>query len=279
MNRQTAGSPEWLELKAADGARARICGHRAHLCSWTPAHGVEQLYLSGRAVFGPGAAIRGGVPVIFPQFASEGPLPKHGFARTAQWRLESATQGEARFRLSDSEATRALWPHAFDADLTVAIADRTLRLGLAVENRGDKPFSFTAALHTYLRVDEIAQVELLGLRGLRYRDAAHGGGEATEHAERVRIEGEVDRIYFDAPPALELREPARRLRIESQGFADVVVWNPGAAKGAALADLEPDGYRRFLCVEAAMIGRPQRLGPGQSWTGMQTLVAEDATSA
>jgi glucose-6-phosphate 1-epimerase len=274
LNPETTAAPQWLELDSADGARARICGHGAQLCSWTPARGGERLYLSGHAVFGPGAAIRGGVPVIFPQFAGEGPLPKHGFARTAAWRLESAQQGGARFRLADTEATRALWPHAFEAELSVALEAQTLRVSLAVENRGGDAFSFTAALHTYLRVDDIAQVELLGLQGLRYRDTASGGREARETAGRLRIEGEVDRIYFDAPPLLELREPGRRLRIESQGFADAVVWNPGAVKGAALADLDPDGYRRFVCVEAAAIGRPLQLAPGQRWTGTQTLAAE-----
>lgn len=274
MNPETTGRPQWLELESADGARARICSHGAHLCSWTPARGGERLYLSGRAAFDPGAAIRGGVPVIFPQFAGEGPLPKHGFARTAAWRLESAGPGGARFRLSDTAATRALWPHAFAAELSVALEAQTLRVSLAVENRGGDAFSFTAALHTYLRVDDIAGVELLGLNGLRYRDTASGGREVRETAERLRIEGEVDRIYFDAPPLLELREPGRRLRVESQGFADAVVWNPGAIKGAALADLDPDGYRRFVCIEAAAIGRPLQLAPGQRWTGTQTLVAE-----
>lgn len=279
MNPETAGAPQWHELKSADGAKARICGHGAHLCSWAPARGGERLYLSGRAAFGPGAAIRGGVPVIFPQFAGEGPLPKHGFARTAEWSLESAQEGEARFRLSDTAATRALWPHPFEAELSAALDGQSLRVGLAVENRGGEPFSFTAALHTYLRVDDIAQVELIGLHGLRYHDSANGGREMQEKSERLRIEGEVDRIYLDAPPSLELRDAGRRLRLQSQGFADAVVWNPGAIKGAALADLDPDGYRRFVCIEAATVGRPLRLAPGQRWTGMQTLVADDETNA
>jgi glucose-6-phosphate 1-epimerase len=273
------GGLEVLDLAAADGAAAQLCAQGAHVIAWRPAGGGERLFLSDRAEFKPGAAIRGGVPVIFPQFASEGPLPRHGFARTVQWRLESAGQGEARYRLSDSDPTRALWPHAFDAQLSVTLAGQALHLSLAVENRGGDAFSFTAALHTYLRVEDIARVELGGLQGLQYSDAANGGRAMRESAERVRIEGEVDRIYFDAPPVLQLREPNRRLRIESQGFADVVVWNPGAIKGAALADLDPDGYRRFLCVEAAAIGRPLRLAPGQNWTGVQTLVAEDETNA
>jgi glucose-6-phosphate 1-epimerase len=271
------GGLDWLSLSAADGARAEICAHGAQVTSWQPAGGSERLFLSQRAEFKPGAAIRGGVPVIFPQFAGEGPLPKHGFARNMPWQLaavkQDGAQATALFRLSDSSASQALWPHAFVAELQVAVGGQALQVSLAVENTGTAGFSFTAALHSYLRVEDIDTVELLGLNGLRYRDSAQQGREAVESSQRLQIAGEFDRIYFDAPPALDLIEPRRKLRIEAQGFMDAVVWNPGAGKGAALADLEADGYRRFLCVEAAVIGRPVQLAPGQRWSGMQRLLA------
>ena len=57
------------------------------------------------------------------------------------------------------------------------------------------------------------------------------------------------------------------------GFADTVVWNPGAAKCATMTDLEPQDYHWFACVEAAQVGTPIRLAPGQKWQGMQTLTA------
>ncbi len=267
-----------LRLNTADGARAEIHAHGAHITSWIPAGGDERLYLSGRARFEPGVAIRGGVPVIFPQFAGEGPLPKHGFARSLPWALISVTQPAADrtcavFRLEDSAQTHAIWPQAFAAELRVTVGGAALGVDLMVENTGSAAFSFTAALHTYLRVDAIEPVRLHGLCGLRYRDSAHGGGEAVEAQDALRIEGEVDRIYFDAPQSLELTEPSGRLRIESSGFRDAVVWNPGAERAAAFADLDQDGWRRFLCVESAAIGAPPRLEPGRRWSGMQRLVS------
>ncbi len=35
---------------------------------------------------------------------------------------------------------------------------------------GDKPFEFTAALHTYLEVQDIALAKVQGLQGLEYLD-------------------------------------------------------------------------------------------------------------
>ncbi|WP_293370450.1 D-hexose-6-phosphate mutarotase [Nevskia sp.] len=267
-----------LNFVTADGARMTVHRHGAHVTSWTPVDGRERLFLSGRSDYRPTAAIRGGIPVIFPQFAAEGPLPKHGFARTARWSQvdAAAVDGGAfvvRFRLVDDAATRALWPQAFAAELRVLFGGTRLAVSLSVLNSGDSAFAFTAALHSYLAVEAVDTVRVLGLDRLRYRDTAGGGVEHVESAEEVAIIGEVDRIYFDAPQELLMREPTGDLRIQQSGFSDTVVWNPGPAKAALLADLDPGGWQRFLCIEAAAVGRPVRLQPGERWVGTQTLIA------
>ncbi len=81
------------------------------------------------------------------------------------------------------------------------------------------------------------------------------------------------RVYWDAPRQVRVVEPQRTTVVGAEGFPDVVVWNPGAAKGAALADMEPDGHRRMVCVEAVVLSRPVLLDPGQSWSGRQILAA------
>jgi glucose-6-phosphate 1-epimerase len=228
--------------------------------------------VSARSRREPGAAVRGGVPVIFPQFAGEGPLPKHGFARAAAWEpLGSAPGASAAFRLADSAATRALWPHAFAAELSARVGGGALEVALRVTNTGGGPFAFTAALHTYLRVDDVRAAAVEGLRGVRYRDSAAGGAERVDDSPAVRVAGEVDRVYLDAPPALLVRDGARATHVSSDGFPDVVVWNPWAEKARLLDDMEPDGYLRMLCVEAAVVGRPVRLAPGETWEGRQVL--------
>ncbi len=61
-----------LMLKAADGAQVEFTTQGAHLCSWIPANGQEQRFISATSGFSEGVAIRGGVPVIFPQFSGLG---------------------------------------------------------------------------------------------------------------------------------------------------------------------------------------------------------------
>jgi glucose-6-phosphate 1-epimerase len=261
-------------LRSADGAMARVHADGAHVTSWRPApDGGERLFLSGRTELREGVAIRGGIPLIFPQFAAEGPLPRHGFARTMRWSVERESDAEVAFRLSDTPATRAVWPAAFEATLRAAIGGRTLSVTLGVVNSGDAPMSFTAALHTYLRVRDIGETWLEGLRGVRYRESSAPGVLTLDEGDRLRSTGEVDRVYVDVPGPVVLRDGIRTLEIVADGFPDVVVWNPGAEKAATLADMEPGGERRMLCVEAAAVQRPVTLAPGESWRGAQALWA------
>ena len=273
-----------MVLRSADGAIAVVHLHGAHVSSWRPApDGAERLFLSSRSDLREGSAIRGGIPVIFPQFAAEGPLPRHGFARTSVWNPvgeETPAAGDAiaSFTLRDSAATRALWPASFLATLAVRVGGARLRVELAVENTGGETFSFTGALHTYLRVHDVRQAELVGLRGTQYRESGMPGVLQRDESETLRIADEIDRVYIAAPRRLLLRDAGRQLEIEAAGFPDVIVWNPGAARAAELKDMEPGGERRMLCVEAGAVQVPVTLDAGARWVASQTLIAHHDTN-
>jgi len=275
---------EAIELRAPDGALAVLTLHGAHVLSWVPAGGEEQLYLSPKSSFMAGEAIRGGVPVVFPQFGGRGSLPKHGFARTTAWQLVSAEQGEedalAVLRLTDDDATRELWPHQFEAELSVRVAGNSLELELACENRGAEALSFTTALHTYLRVSDIGAASVQGLSEKHYWDSASGGDEKLQRVDLLLPDGEIDRIYQQVTQDLTLRDQLgsveRRVAVSQQGFEDAVVWNPGAEKCAAIPDMPADGYRQMLCIEAASVSHPVELAPGASWVGRQRLSVQPA---
>jgi glucose-6-phosphate 1-epimerase len=265
-----------VALEAPDGARAVVLLHGGHLVSWIPAGGEEQLYLSPTSRYGEGQSVRGGVPVVFPQFAARGTLPRHGLLRTRAWTLDEAlvrghhAQAVLRFR-ADAE-TRRLWPHSFEAEITVSVGGRQIDIELAVANTGDSPFEFTAALHTYLRTVDALKLQLEGLQGVRYEDSLTGQWQ-QQWGDVLTLVTEVDRIYQDATRTLTLRELGRRVDIDASGFPDVVVWNPGAEKSAQLKDMPADDWRKMLCVESARVLEPALLQPGEEWSGMQTLVA------
>lgn len=273
----SANDAPFITLQAPDGATARVYLDGAHVASWSPAGGDEQLFVSARAFYGPGYAIRGGIPICWPQFGASGPLKQHGFARLMRWTVvqerTDAACAEAVLQLTESDATRALWPFAFIVQLHVRVSGRTLRVALTVHNTDAQPMAFTAALHPYFRVRDAFAMQVEGLSGHRYRDALLDGAEFTERDGALRILGPIDRVYFDTPDRITLREPHRALQITKAGFPETVVWNPGAAGTASRDDFTAGDEQHMVCVEAAAVRPVVTLAPGGHWTGVQEMTA------
>lgn len=265
-----------LRLNGPAGTRAVVSLLGGQLLSWISADGRERLFLSERAVFDGSAPIRGGVPVCFPQFATQGALPKHGFLRTRQWEVSAQRSGDdyalVTLTITDDAETRALWPHAFSADVTIMLEADRIDLELGVDNTGDAPFSFTGALHTYLRVVQVEDVAVEGAYGFRYEDKVAGGAPLKDTGTELIVEAETDRIYHDVSRPLLLKAGNLSLGIAQQGFPDVVIWNPWVDNCARLPDMKRDDWRHMLCIEAAVAHTPVTLAAGESWSGRQSLV-------
>ncbi|MDD5678625.1 MAG: D-hexose-6-phosphate mutarotase [Kiritimatiellae bacterium] len=267
------------ELQHTSGARAEIYLHGAHITSWQAAQGGEVLFVSGAAHFQDGVPIRGGIPVIFPQFGA-GPLPNHGLARTRAWAVARTAIGADDavviiLRLEDDAQTRALWPHPFCIQLTLSLGP-ALTIKLTVKNPGSAPFSFQTALHTYFQVADIAQTSLCGLRGTAFNDFVNIG-PAVATREIVAFDRETDRVYANAPDRVVLDDCGnrRKIAIEKSGMNDIVVWNPWIEKSKRLDDFGDDEYRRMLCVETGRMRTPTVLAPGAQWSGRTMFTCSD----
>lgn len=251
-----------VRISASDGAEAIVTLYGAHLVSWKTPDGRQRLFCSAKSALDGSKAIRGGVPVIFPQFAERGTGMRHGFARVSAWRLADSPEAPAAcavFTLTQHDvapAIAATWPHGFALTLSVALEAGKLLLALDVHNTGSDTFTFSGALHTYYLVDEIGAVRIGGVQ-----DGA------------LHIDDKLDRIYRDVKGAITLTQPGSTLTLSQSGFRDAVVWNPGAADTAALADMENDEYHRFVCIEPAMI-EPVSLAPGDAWRGEHQVSAQ-----
>lgn len=271
------GLPKVVAI-AADGTRLEAYLHGAQVTSWRPAAGDERLYLSPQSSFSPGQPIRGGIPLCFPQFADQGPLPMHGFVRESEWApvfagRTAAEAAEVRLRLADSPRTREAWPHAFACDLVATASGNELTVTLEVTNAGGAPFAFTGALHTYLRVRDVRRTVIEGLTAARYRDKRLRIDEATETAPALALTDPLDRVYHAVPAALRVREAQRIMVVRATGSTDTVIWNPGPPSGPGPHDLPADGYLHMLCVEAAIARTPHTLDPGATHALTQRLTA------
>lgn len=268
---------EAFRLNGPKGSSAVISKLGGQVLSWLTPDGREHLYLSEKAIFDGSVAIRGGIPVCFPQFSGLGDLPKHGFVRTRQWALDTERCADdyvlVTLAVSDDEASRAIWPHAFNAEITLMLEVDRIDVEFCVTNTGSLPFDFTGALHTYLRVIQVEDVSLEGLYGHHYRDAANGDVIVRDSGIELTIADVTDRVYHDVQRPQQLNAGNLSLAIQSQGFPDAVVWNPWVDLCGGMQDMPPDGWRQMLCVEAAVAQTPVTLPAGEEWYGRQTLVA------
>ncbi|HUR59116.1 MAG TPA: D-hexose-6-phosphate mutarotase [Opitutaceae bacterium] len=267
-----------LKVSDSSGSTAEVYLQGAQLTSWIPARGSEMIFLSKASLYRPGAAIRGGTPVVFPQFADLGPLPKHGIVRTVDWESqEPSSASRAALALKANDESRKVWPHEFRASIVVEPAGQTLTVRLSIENTGKAPFSFAAALHTYFRVADCEQARITGLSGTKYRDRGNWSSTWVEDRPVLTISGELDRVYIDSPRAIVVSDEAmpRKFQVSQEGFSDTVVWNPGAELAAKLTDMQPHEYREMLCIEAAQVMQPAMVQPGKRWEGSQRVEVID----
>jgi glucose-6-phosphate 1-epimerase len=240
-------------------ATAEIALQGAQVLAFQPRGSAPVLFLSSRALYAPGKAIRGGIPICWPWFGphpTDPGKPQHGFVRTLPWAV-LGTAGrddgttEVRLGLQDTPATRALWPHPFALTLTVQVG-RELRVALETHNPGAESMTVTEALHAYFHIGDLAALRIGGLEGTTYIDKV-AGDQRQVQAGPITITGETDRVYIDTTGACVVEDSGleRRIEVTKEGSQSTVVWNPGPEKAARMADLGDDEYTRMVCVEVA----------------------------
>jgi len=243
-------------------ASAVISLYGGQVLSYMRDDNAELLFLSDKAFYEAGKAIKGGVPICWPWFGAdpEGKgRPAHGFARNTLWQLESTEQlsnGDTKvvMIIEPDEKTKSLFPYDFKLSLTVIVGE-ALKFELTTKNIGQQAFNITQAMHTYFSVKDIGDASVEGLDKKAYLDKAKSntGDENKVQAGDVVINGEVDRVYLDVPGQLLLKQStaSHDVTIKSENNKTAVVWNPWQALCEQSADLKADDYRRFVCVETA----------------------------
>lgn len=124
----------------------------AELASIATAPGAEWLWQGDPAIWS------GRAPILFPIVGrtfdgaiSVGgrkyPMNIHGFCRRAVFAVVQAEPDALRLRLTDSPATRAQYPFAFNLDIVFAVEGGTLVNRAEVHNTGAAPMPFSFGFH------------------------------------------------------------------------------------------------------------------------------------
>ena len=238
---------------------AIISIYGAQVLSFTPTGHEDLLWVSPKSFYEAGKSIRGGIPICWPWFSthpSDSSKPSHGFSRLSYWHLrsvQSLPSDEMRLRmtLSEHDATPDLFDYRFNAEVIFTIG-KSLSIELRIENVDERDFKFTEALHSYFNISDIRNVSLDGLDRTTYIDAVDQFNRKVQYGS-IRFDEIVNRVYLHTSSDCFLRDELffRIIHIQKSGSFSTIVWNPGELLSEIVADMEPDSYRRMVCIEAA----------------------------
>jgi len=271
------GELEYISVENSCSS-AKIALQGAHIFDFTLKERGRVLFLSEASAFREGKAIRGGVPICWPWFGAnenDSTLPNHGFARTALWTHQSTQtlndrETKVTLTLHSSPETLVLWPYAFCLTLDIYVG-KILRLELTSQNLDTKPFTFTSALHTYLAIDNIVEIQVEGLEEKQYFDKTQNTFVIQEGT--IDFSKEVDRIYKNIKNDVVVKDQKVHHTIQTEGTKTIVVWNPGELLESRMPDLSD--HTKMLCVESAnVLDDAVTLAKGESHTLRQTIVTE-----
>mmetsp|Transcript_20939 Transcript_20939/g.31922 ORF Transcript_20939/g.31922 Transcript_20939/m.31922 type:complete len:309 (-) Transcript_20939:207-1133(-) len=291
---------------AGSGANATVSLTGATVKSFVTAGGKEVIFCSRLAKLDGSKAIRGGIPLCFPQFGQpDKSMPQHGFLRANQWKQGKSYEDEATgaavcefvLTLTDDMRDRGgKWApggeYKCEAIYCVKVEAEKLTTTLTVTNTGDETIDGQQALfHTYYAIEgkkamdkDVCNVK--GLKGYSVVDKSPGEGEPakfTQEDELVFVYKEIDRIYSNSvKPDLDLMISTglnSKVKLEASGKVNgesaatsVVVWNPYIEKAKSLGDFGDEQYHEMLCVEPGLLNNDP-LSPGNTMVFEQVITA------
>jgi glucose-6-phosphate 1-epimerase len=206
-----------------------------------------------------GNAVRGGVPVLFPQFANKGPLAKHGFVRNLFWREQSKWQNTSEvgvvYELDVSNQDVLSWPYKATLRLEIFADPNQLFMKLLVANKGVNTLEWTGGLHPYWWVPNLFEAEIVGLK-------------FDDYEKLVLNSTGFEKIFPNKNPVTLVRGGTSALKIQATGFDEWMVWNPGREAASLLTDMRADDWQHFVCIEPVCINKPVKLYPEQIFEGI-----------
>ncbi len=248
---------------------ATISEFGGQLLSYKPAGSEELIWLSPLAIMDGSKPIRGGAPICWPWFGKApekySGQPQHGYARNAKWQLISCEENKEQVQLIFSPVLDNGFGLSLKAIYTFG---SEAKIELVTYNHGEDSFELSAAIHTYLKVQQVAEVAIPELTGCHYFDKLNESREVQNNP--FTAEQAMDRVYLYDKPSLQINTATHNINIKQQGHDSIVIWNPWHQGAKEMLDFDNIGYLSMLCVEAALT-QGYTLKPTQTHVLSQSL--------
>ena len=283
--------------------QATVLAQGAELASFKGADGREYLWQAGPAW--PRHS-----PVLFPivgrlvgdTYSHDGQsykLTQHGFARDRRFTWVSRSSTHCTLRLEDDAESRAIYPYAFQLDLTYELRDGALTLRYTLTNTGDVTLPASVGAHpafVWPILPGVAKDEH-ELRFARDETAPIHGVKAGLLMEAVHPSPVIDRVLalntdlfaddaliFIGLESRSLRFSGRGtpvLEVSWEGFEQLGIWTkPGGAGDFLCIEpwhgyASPEGFTGDLTEKPGMMLLPPKTERELQWT-VRVLPSETA---
>ncbi|MBU2882183.1 D-hexose-6-phosphate mutarotase [Psychrosphaera sp. B3R10] len=233
---------------------AQISKFGGHLLAFKPTNQEQWLWLSTSAKLDGSKPIRGGVPLCWPWFGPatgefEGE-PQHGYIRSLDWEL-ILVEGDDKaltVRLSPIMPSELKERLGLDVFVEYKFSNK-LKISLVTTNVSETPRPLSQAIHTYFRVDDIHNTEIIGLDNCQFVDKLTK--ESKQQVSDIKIDQSVDRVYVTDQPDLSCKTNTTTRLISGAGHDSIVVWNPWKELAKDIPDFDDNGYLNMVCIEMA----------------------------
>lgn len=183
-----------------------------YLCAEISQSGAEVISvwskMRNEEILWQGKEWQGNAPILFPivgnlpqgQYRAKGDiyhLPRHGFARNAQFELRAHSSTRLTLGLRDSEQSRLIYPYAFEFSVSYQLDKNTLLASLVVANETEAELPFSVGIHPAFAVRDDTQL-------------------VFERSPRHYCYGHRGFVDFAAQPHVEIDE---RLTLSSVDFS------------------------------------------------------------
>ncbi len=224
----------------------------------------ELLYLSPLSQIESKQTLRGGIPVLFPQFGNFGNLKKHGFVRDCNWKLvnEHRNQNDlfVEYEYVIDEDYFLDWKHSAKLNLKASVINSVFTTFIQILNTGSSSFEFTGGLHPYFKINSRSAIKINGLESSYFEDSFP---EINFELSGDRV---IERLYFTNDD-IYFYNGSDYLMIKSKGFESWMIWNPGMDMAKVMNDLPNDDWNKFICIEPIIKNNAILLKPNEIFEG------------
>jgi glucose-6-phosphate 1-epimerase len=217
--------------------------------------------------------IRGGIPIIFPQFGNNGFLKKHGFVRDLEWKKVYSSsnqyQKKASYSLNISKLSNPDWGYEALVKVTFKIITYTsICLKLEIFNIGEDSFSFTGGFHPYFSIKNRSSLQILGLEDSLFIDT-----DSNISTFNLNDNSGLERLFL-TNSNIEVHTGFYRLLLSNIGFNNWMVWNPGFLGAKSIPDLPNEDWDKFVCIEP-ICHKSVVLAPDEKFEGELKIMVYD----